>query len=151
MARCKSEVNWHCVYWELNQILSKHWLWLESNGEKGVQGDLSWKELPWVEIPNLSLRKIIAKGTNFFKANLAGVDFTDANLKGACFDWANLSRVNFKNAILQNATFREAKRYKTIWSQRKGEKLKPYETPQWIKDYQEKKDRLAKEYTYYEI
>jgi hypothetical protein len=141
MVHCKSEVhNWYYVYWELNQILSKHWLWLESNGEKGVQGNINWKTLPWIELPHVSLRKIIAEGVDFSGADLRAVDFREANLRGASFSRANIVGANFTGANLHHVDFRGAIR-----------EIKLEKKPQWEIDCAMGKQLILEEYARYKI
>ena len=77
---------------ELNDILSKHKLWLKDD-PSGVRADLRGANL---------------FGANLRGANLRGADLSYANLRGADLRGANLSRANLSGANLSRANLRDA-------------------------------------------
>ncbi len=78
---------------ELKQILAAHKTWLETDGEKGREADLSRTDLP---------------GANLFRANLREATLIDANLQGANLRFAHLEGADLAGAKLQEANLRFA-------------------------------------------
>lgn len=88
---------------ELKKILNEHKLWLESNGKKGKQADLSHVNLSHVDLSHADLSYI-----DLSNANLSNMDLTNANLFYANLSDANLSYVDLSNANLSNVNLSHA-------------------------------------------
>ena len=98
---------------KLDEIISKHILWLDSDGEAGEQADLSYTDLSGLNLVNANLEWSYLEGANLLDANLLGAKLTGADLIGANLEHANLRSaklvcVRLKGANLTNANLREA-------------------------------------------
>ena len=93
---------------ELGVILYKHKCWVESDGKKGEQADLTRFNLSERELSNVNLEGAKLNGAIFYKANLRGANLKKATLKGACFNEANLSSADLSYAILKFAQLKGA-------------------------------------------
>ena len=78
---------------ELDVILEKHKLWLDSNYTKGERANLHKANLSEV---------------SFYKTNLREANLTEANLREAYLIRANLSGADLREAHLYKANLREA-------------------------------------------
>ena len=83
---------------QLNKILKQHKLWLDTNGKKGKQADLSCTDLSGLDLTEANLRK-----ADLTQANLCKADLTRADLKGVILKHTNLIKANLKEAILIGA------------------------------------------------
>ena len=88
---------------ELSDILEKHELWLESDGEEGERADFRGADLTRTELSGSNL-----SGANLSGANLAGAkircsSFVGAELRGANFIYADLFSANFSFADFAGA------------------------------------------------
>ena len=84
---------------ELNDILSKHELWLEDD-PSGVRADLSYANLRGANLSDTNLRDADLSDANLSDANLRGADLSgakDLNCPIACPEEGSLL-----NAILSN-------------------------------------------------
>ncbi|KPA14459.1 Toll-Interleukin receptor domain protein [Candidatus Magnetomorum sp. HK-1] len=88
---------------EINEILEKHRIWIESKKEKGEQAIFINADLRKFDFSNVALPE-----ANFQEANLQEANFQNANLQKATFREAHLYSVNFKNANLEEADLTEA-------------------------------------------
>ena len=77
---------------ELNDILSKHELWLRGD-LSGVRADLSYANLSEANLSE----------ANLYRANLSYANLSYANLFGADLSYANLYRANLSDAYLRYA------------------------------------------------
>lgn len=90
---------------ELEEILEKHKLWLESDGYDGERADLSYTDLSGLNLVNANLSR-----ANLRSANMAGADLrlsklrfsllSDVNLVGAKLTYANMKFANLERANL---------------------------------------------------
>ena len=92
----------------LDEIIRRHEMWLDSDGEAGEQADLSCTDLSGLNLANANLR-----GANLFGARLKGANLTNANLREAnlgCsyLEGANLADINLKHADLRIANLEGA-------------------------------------------
>ena len=78
---------------ELNEILRRHKIWLDTNGADGAWADLQEADL---------------NGADLQRANLHGADLPGANLHGADLNGANLRDANLRDADLQRANLHGA-------------------------------------------
>ena len=83
---------------ELNEILAKHKLWIDSKSKYGNRADLSDADLR-----DANLRDADLRGANLHDANL-----NDANLCGANLSGAILLGANLRGAILRGANLNDA-------------------------------------------
>ena len=83
---------------ELEEILRKHMLWLDSDGNVGTRADLR----------DATLINVSLQGANLVRADLAGVDLRSSYLQKADLQAADLSRANLREANLQSANLRGA-------------------------------------------
>ena len=74
---------------QLQEILARHRLWLETDGRQGQRADLS--------------------GANLRGADLAGADLTGANLARADLYGADLRRAKLRHANVAGANLTDAK------------------------------------------
>ena len=70
---------------KLNEILTNHKLWIDSNSKYGNHANLSGADL---------------SGANLSDADLSGADLLGANLRGANLHYANLNDANLSGANL---------------------------------------------------
>ena len=73
----------------LRAALQAHLLWLRYPS-RGRQGDLSFCNLPGVDLSQIDLRRISFSGANLAAAKLAGANFSEADFFGANLDSADL-------------------------------------------------------------
>lgn len=78
---------------ELAEILERHKLWLDTEGEEGERADLQEANL---------------RGANLQRADLQRANLQEADLRGAYLQWANLRGANLRGATLQGANLRGA-------------------------------------------
>jgi len=95
---------------EIKEIISKHAVWLESNGIKGEKADFSFCDLSDVCIKNEILKGAIFFGANLENAKLIGCDleegvFTEAKLENAMLMPFKLESKEEKIVNLRNAKF----------------------------------------------
>ena len=79
--------------YELQKILKKHKLWIQTEGEIGECADLQYANL---------------QGINLWHANLQGANLQGAYLQGAYLRDANLQGANLQDADLQGANLQDA-------------------------------------------
>jgi len=84
-------------------ILEEHGNWLDSNGESGIQADLSDLDLQHTELIDARLRNAILN-----KSNLRGADLMLADLRGAVLLQANLRDCNLLGTQFQEANLQAA-------------------------------------------
>lgn len=104
--------------YELQEILRKHELWLDLNGEGGERADLYKADLYGADLRSVNLiganlreadlRSANLRGTNLSGADLHGADLIEADLCGAYLAEVNLKRANLQNADLSGANLSEA-------------------------------------------
>mgnify|MGYP002672113775 CR=1 FL=1 len=104
---------------ELNEVLEKHKLWLDTDGKEGEQADLSYTDLRGFNLTraNLSdsdlegadLRFANLKSTNLHSANFAGSDLSNADLTNAILRHSDLTGTNMFGANLEYAYLQGAK------------------------------------------
>ena len=102
---------------ELEQILNKHKLWLESK-EGGECADLSNANLSYAVLRDADLRNVNLSYADLSYATLSGANLTNADLSYAQLSYANLSDadltfvdatgVDAVNTIFSSANFRRA-------------------------------------------
>jgi uncharacterized protein YjbI with pentapeptide repeats len=93
---------------ELNEVLAKHKLWLESEGAEGEQADFSdaylyRADLSYAILEGANLSDAYLYRADLSYANLSRVDLSHANLSRATLSYANLS-----NAILEGVNLSHA-------------------------------------------
>ena len=103
---------------ELNKILEKHKLWIESNGVQGNcanlrDADLNGANLTGADLLGAYLKGANLKGANLWganlrRANLTGANLTRANLHGADLTRADLTGANLTGADLTRAILKDA-------------------------------------------
>ncbi len=71
---------------KLDQILSAHKLWLESEGSEGKRADLKGADMRFANLKGIDLRFANLKGAKLQMAYLQGVEF-DVNIS-RCFSFA---------------------------------------------------------------
>ena len=84
---------------ELDQILTAHKLWLETDGKEGERADLAAADLANVDL----------RGANLTGANLANTNLANANLRNAGLANADLRSANLPISIRDCWSFRRAK------------------------------------------
>ena len=92
---------------ELNDILSKHELWLKDD-QSGVRADLSDANLSGADLSDANLSYANLSYTNLRGADLSYANLSYANLRGANLRGANLSDANISYASLRGANLRGA-------------------------------------------
>ena len=92
---------------ELNDILSKHGLWLKDD-PSGVRANLSDAYLRGANLSYANLSDAYLRGANLSYANLSGANLSDVNLSDANLSDANLSGVNLRGANLSDANLSDA-------------------------------------------
>ena len=88
---------------ELDEIISKHILWLNSHGAEGEQACLSYMDLTGVNLENAYLHRANLIGTNLQGANLSG-----ANMRFSRFIYASLANADMSMSDLQGSIFTAA-------------------------------------------
>jgi len=93
---------------DLEDVLEKHAIWLDSAGETGARADFSRRNLACADMVDVRLQdallnKTILKGADLTLADLRGADLLQANLSEA-----NLLGTQFQQANLQAADLRGA-------------------------------------------
>ncbi len=83
---------------QLERVLEKHQLWLDSKGQRGCRADLSKANLEGASFQGVNLQNAF-----FQEANVKGVDFQDADLSDSNFQAALVSKARFSQAKLQRA------------------------------------------------
>ena len=83
---------------DLQKILNKHILWIESDGNMGIRANLSMTNLSRTNLSGANLSM-----TNLSRTNLSGANLSKANLSGANLSGANLSKANLSGANLSGA------------------------------------------------
>ena len=91
----------------LREALQAHVLWLKFPS-RGRKGDLSFCNLPGVDLSRIDLRRISLSGANLSSARLAGANFSDADFFGANLDGANLRETQLNRANLRGVRLRAA-------------------------------------------
>lgn len=101
--------------------------------------DVSGMNLAGFQLPNVSMGRLIARGTNFSNANLSGVTLVGADLTGA-----NLAGANLSGAVLTDALYDEATVFPSggsyaqkPWGLPGGQspwalRMKPVPEPSWL-------------------
>ena len=98
---------------ELNKILERHQLWIETNGVQGERADLRVANLYAANLRGANLHGANLSYANLTDADLEGANLTDAKLQDAKLQdaklWgANLKGANLKGANLEGANLRGA-------------------------------------------
>ena len=97
---------------ELNEILRKHKLWLNSDGNESsadLRGaNLSSADLKWANLRGADLRWANLSSANLSIADFRGVNLSSADLRGANLSSADFRRANFSSADLRGADLRGA-------------------------------------------
>ena len=94
---------------ELDEIIRRHEMWLDSDGEAGEQADLSYTDLSGLNLANANLRGANMESVDLVFASLEGANLLDANLLGAKLMVANLKGANLLDANLLVAKLTGAK------------------------------------------
>lgn len=104
---------------EVNKILTKHKLWLDTDGEEGEIAifsglDLSGMKFREADLTDACFKGAILIGADFHGANCTGADFTYADCENAIFTGADLTDArcydsNFVGAKLTGANITDAK------------------------------------------
>ncbi|CAK0744709.1 secreted effector protein PipB2 [Azospirillaceae bacterium] len=97
-------------YAQVMATLVRHRYWLKADA-RGVQGDLSFRNLSGMKLNDHQLQKFVFKG-----ASLSGADLSKSDLSGADFFGADLENANFDGANLSGADFRGANLHRAILS-----------------------------------
>ena len=87
----------------LDEIIRRHEMWLDSDGEAGERADLSCTDLSGLNLANANLRS-----AKLVCARLEGANLADINLKHANLMVANLADINLKHANLMIANLKGA-------------------------------------------
>lgn len=93
---------------ELDEIISKHILWLASNHTEGEKADLSYTDLTGVNLENAFLYGANLIDTNLQGANLENKDLRSVDFTGANLANANIAGANLRFAIMEGANLRYA-------------------------------------------
>ena len=107
---------------ELNKILERHQLWIETNGVQGERADLRVANLYAANLRGANLHGAYLRDANLEGANLQGADLEsaklqDANLSGANLEDAILGGANLEGANLTRANLTRAKLWSaSLWS-----------------------------------
>src|ERR1700674_410647 len=93
---------------EFSQVLQQHREWLESNGDRGKQADLSGARLEKVDLTDVNLcdallNKTVLKGAELLLADLRGANLLQANLQNADLLATKLQEANLQAANLSGA------------------------------------------------
>ena len=91
---------------ELNKILERHQLWIETNGVQGERADLRGAYLRDANLTDADL-----EGANLFRAILEGANLIDANLNHAKLYYTNLRGADLTRAKLWSANLYGANLY----------------------------------------
>ena len=92
---------------ELNDILSKHELWLKYD-PSGVRADLSDAYLRGADLSDANLFDADLRGADLRGADLSYADLRGADLRGADLSYANLFDAGLRGADLRGADLRGA-------------------------------------------
>ena len=92
---------------ELNDILSKHELWLKDD-PSGVRADLSGADLSDADLRDADLRGADLSGAYLSDADLRDADLRGADLRGAYLSGADLRGAYLSYAYLSGADLRDA-------------------------------------------
>jgi len=89
---------------EIESVLERHQLWLDSKGQRGQRADLSKANLEresfkGVNLQNAYFQEAIVKGVDFQDADLSDSNFQAALVSDARFSQAKLQRADLKGAI----------------------------------------------------
>ena len=95
---------------ELAQILSAHFLYLETARKRGKRGNLSATDLAGHDFSGENLRRIKLDHALLRNAKLAGANLQRANLIGADLEGAYLTGANLEGARLSGANLKGAER-----------------------------------------
>ena len=87
----------------LDEIIRRHEMWLDSDGETGEQADLSYTDLSGLNLANANLRGANMESVDLVFASLEGANLLDANLLGAKLTGADLIGANLEHANLRSA------------------------------------------------
>ena len=95
----------------INQIIEKHALWLDTAGEEGSRANLTGADLRGADLTDANLTYANLTGADLPLANLTGAYLTCADLTGANLYSANLIRANLTRAKLIGAKLTGANLY----------------------------------------
>lgn len=98
---------------ELEKILAEHREWVHSGGEQGRRANLSYAQLPGVDLPSVDWGTPVLKGADLSHADLNEAHLGSADLRGANLFGANLTGTDLGGADLSGADLREADLAKT--------------------------------------
>ncbi len=88
---------------ELNDVLEKHKLLLDTYGMEGESVDLSYTDLRGFNLTRVNLRYVNLEGACLAEANLSFADLYDADLYDADLKYADLTGTNLSDADLSDA------------------------------------------------
>ena len=94
---------------KIQEILNKHRVWIESNGNSGKKGDFSNLNLKGVNFRGLDLSYCQFQRSNLEQANLGGANLSFTNLSFADLQQANLGGATIIEANLTNANLSRTK------------------------------------------
>jgi uncharacterized protein YjbI with pentapeptide repeats len=97
----------------IEALLSKHRIWLESNGERGERLDLYEPNLSEFDFRGMNLSQALLEGANLYhcdcrNADFSGVDLYGANLRQADFSGGNLRGAHLNGCYMEAASFIDA-------------------------------------------
>jgi uncharacterized protein YjbI with pentapeptide repeats len=92
----------------LNEVLTRHTLWIDSDGVEGaraiLQGmDLQGMDLQGMDLQEVNLQNTDLRGAILCNAYMWGAALQNANMQGANLQGANLWRASLQGADLLNA------------------------------------------------
>jgi uncharacterized protein YjbI with pentapeptide repeats len=93
---------------ELKEILRKHDLWVQSDGEEGERADLSYAYLTGADLSEANLRDADLSEADLPRADLSEADLPRADLSEANLTGADLSKANLWGADLSEADLWDA-------------------------------------------
>ena len=90
---------------KLDNILTQHKLWLDTNKKEGVRANLTSADLTGANLHRANLRGANLRSAYLTSADLQSANLTGANLTGADLQSAYLTGANLRGADLQCANF----------------------------------------------
>ena len=88
---------------KLKEILERHRLFLEPDGDMGERANLRDANLQGANLRNTNLQQANLRGANLFLANLQEANLRDADLQGADLALADLQEAFLRGADLRGA------------------------------------------------
>lgn len=88
---------------QIDSILKKHVLFLESEGNHGALADFRNLNLNGINLPGTNLRNAQMQKVSLINAKLKWTDLEEADLKNSILNGADFEKANFKMAYLENS------------------------------------------------